>query len=201
MSHDLRTPITGIMGILQDFLRLAIKTEEKLDSEILLSVDEKTQLLQQMVDELDENSQVALGSIDSLLQLCNEILEVTKLESGKVEAPLEAFDLLVLKDSVINLLQPTAKDKKLTLEKSIDPNIPQYVFGSGKYLNKILLNLISNALKFTKEGCIKLYVDLKDKAKRFFKKGDAITLTFIVEDTGLGIPADKLRRFLSTFQN
>jgi two-component system aerobic respiration control sensor histidine kinase ArcB len=199
MSHDLRTPITGVMGVLQDLVRLSMDTEEELTSSKQLPVEEQTQLLRQIVDEVEENSSIGLDSIDSLLQLCNEILEVTRLESGKTEVHSEAFDIINLTNDVISLLQPTAKDKKLKLEKTIDKRIPQYLFGSRKYINKILLNLISNALKFTKKGFIKIHVDCADQENISFKKGDPITLRFIVEDSGIGISKDKFETIFEHF--
>jgi two-component system aerobic respiration control sensor histidine kinase ArcB len=200
MSHDLRTPITGVMGILQHLIRLSMDAEEKLDSAQPLSTEEQTQLLHQMVDEVEENSTIGLASVDSLLQLCNEILEVVRLESGKAEVPMEAFDLFALTTDVINLLQPTAKDRQLKVEKTLDSNVPQYVLGSRKYLNKILLNLISNALKFTEKGMIKLQVRVAETdGKPSFKKGNPITLKFIVEDTGKGIPQDKFESIFEHF--
>ena len=199
MSHDLRTPITGIMGMLNDLLHFAAKIESKRDFENQLVGDHAAELLQKLLQKVEDNSYLALGAVDGLLHLCNEILETVRLESRTTTMPLEAFNLPVLINAVIKLVNPTAKAKGLTLSTKINNQLPQYLFGSARYLSKSLLNLISNALKFTDEGSINVSVKLVDTPYDQFKKGDKITLMICVADTGIGIPKDKFDTIFEHF--
>jgi signal transduction histidine kinase/CheY-like chemotaxis protein len=191
MSHDLRTPITGIMGMLKDLLHCADQIQLKRDSENQLRDNHASECLQRLLQKVETNSHSALGAVEGLLQLCNEILETVRLETHTVEIPLEAFDLNALVSAVINLMNPTALEKGLILRTEIANDIPPYLFGSARYLSKSLLNLISNALKFTEKGSITVSFKLSKAFDGEINKGDKIVLIVCVADTGIGIPKDK----------
>jgi PAS domain S-box-containing protein len=199
MSHDMRTPITGVMGMLKDLLNLSHNAETTLDENSDLSVAAKTQWLHRLIDRIEENSNIALDSIDNLLKLCNEILEVAKLETHTRKVPLEAFDPKLVFNDTFNLLKPAAKDRGLALNFSIDKNVPQFLHGSRQYLTKSLLNLMSNAIKFTDKGSVNLNVSLLSKPKKPLKVGDKIKLKIDVIDTGIGIPRDKFDAIFDHF--
>ena len=199
MSHDLRTPITGIMGMFKDLINLAAQIESKRELENQLSGDSSAELLQTLLERVESNSHLGLGAVEGLLILCNEILETVRLESHTAKMPVEAFDLSALINAVMNLLRPTAIEKELSLTMQINHNIPQYLLGSARYLSKSLLNLISNALKFTEKGSITVSATLAQAPKGELKKGDNINLIVKVSDTGIGIPKDKFEMIFEHF--
>ena len=199
MSHDMRTPITGIMGMLTDLLDCTIEIETKRDTENQLGINHTDEFLEALLHKVENNSHVALGAVNGLLHLCNEILEAARLESHTAKMPSEAFNLIALIDTVMSLVKPTAFEKNLTLTEKIDHHIPQYLFGSARYLSKSLLNLISNALKFTEKGSITVSLTLASTPKGKLKKGDKVNLTICVADTGIGIPKDKFETIFEHF--
>ena len=152
MSHDIRTPITGITGVLQSLLYASEGIQNALQSDQPLDPAKQTALLEDLAYRLENHGNMALGAVDELLQFCNEILEVARLDSNTSEQPIESFDLSELIQHNLNLLQPVAHDKKLTLSADSDERIPRYLKGQRQHLSRSLLNLISNALKFTEEG-------------------------------------------------
>ena len=199
MSHDLRTPITGILGMFKDLINLAAKIESKRDLENQLSGDSSREMLQTLLERVENNSHLGLSAVEGLLHLCNEILETVRLESHTAKMPQESFDLSVLINAVMNLLRPTAMEKALSLKIKMDNDIPQYLFGSARYLSKSLLNLISNALKFTEKGSIRVSAKLAQTPKAELKKGNKINLIIKVSDTGIGIPKDKFATIFEHF--
>ncbi|AAO90323.2 PAS domain-containing hybrid sensor histidine kinase/response regulator [Coxiella burnetii] len=188
MSHDIRTPIAGMLGMLQDLLNVAEETKTSSNASIL-----------NVIETVQRDSELLMGATDELLQLCNEILEVIRLESGKESEQSEAFDLRELIKRTIELLQPVAHQKKLTLACEVDEGIPQYLDGIRMYLSRTLLNLISNALKFTENGFVKVKVRLSDKTNSHYRVGDKATIQIAVEDTGMGIPRDKFDTIFEHF--
>jgi PAS domain S-box-containing protein len=199
MSHDLRTPITGIMGMLKDLVHVAAKIESKRDLENQLGGNPSDEMLQTLLERVENNSYTALGAVDGLLHLCNEILETVRLESHTAKMPTESFDLSALIDAVMNLMKPTAQEKGLSLKVEIAKDVPQYLFGSARYLSKSLLNLISNALKFTEKGSITVSTKLVKAPKDQIKKGAKIKLVICIADTGVGIPKDKFETIFEHF--
>ena len=196
MSHDLRTPISGIIGMVQDLINTADATDKKLKLQDSLNRDELLNTLTDLKDTLDQNGHFLMAATDELLQLCNEILEAVKLESGAAKERFEDFGLHELIKHNIELLQPVANHKKLKLSYKIDPNVPKYLYGLCIYLDRILLNIISNALKFTNDG----YVNIKIHTfETKYSVGDSLTLKIDVEDSGIGIPKDKFDTIFNLF--
>jgi signal transduction histidine kinase len=199
MSHDLRTPITGIMGMFTDLLHEASKIQHARDGENQLAWGACDELLKNLLDRVEKNSSIGLGAVDGLLNLCNEILETVRLESDTAKMPVEAFSLEAVISAVMDLVKPTALEKDLTLRMHIENDLPTYLFGSARYLSKTLLNIISNALKFTDKGSITVSSKLISTSNTTFKKGDSIHLTITVQDTGIGIPKDKFETIFEHF--
>ena len=193
MSHGLRTPITGIMGVFEDLLDCVAKIKSKRDLENQLSIYSSAELLNTLLERVENNSHLTLGALKGLLQLCNEILETVRLESHTSEMPEKAFELTALIDAVMNLIKPTAMRKSLVLNVLVANDIPKYLFGSARYLSKALLNLVSNALKFTDKGSITVSAQLSRIAQSELKKGDPIHLIIQVIDTGIGILHEKFK--------
>lgn len=169
MSHEIRTPMNGILGMIQLIKGTSLDSEQ---TECINTVNE---------------------CASNLLVIINDILDFTKISSGKVV--FEQVDY-VLKDVVNNCFRIThlkAKEKELLLKEELDPAIYPVLLGDPVRLNQILINLVSNAIKFTHTGEIIL------KAKLVEERADAIIVEFAISDTGIGIEKDKLSIIFESF--
>ncbi len=187
MNHDIRTPITGILAMTQHMLNVVEESKAALKRHNMRAT------LQKLMSIVKQDSNLLMGATNELLTLCNDILDVVESESSQTLEVVESFKLENLLQQTINLLMPVANDKNLTLTYTIDPAIPNFLSGSRLYFDRILLNLTSNALKFTEEGFVKVHIKLAgdhDKTPTF-QYGDNINIELSVEDSGVGIPEDK----------
>lgn len=162
ISHELRTPMNGIIGM----------TELALDTD--LSVEQR--------DLLD----TARSSADALLHLLNEVLDFSKLESQKVNLEHVRFDPRRLVLETRQALEQQASHKHLSVTAAVAPDVPEVIVGDSGRLRQVLVNLLGNGIKFTNEGRVDLYVAVKGL------EADGVTLQFTVRDTGIGIAPDKL---------
>lgn len=162
MSHEIRTPLHAIIGI----TRLLLQENP--------NVDQKKHL------------NILKFSSENLLALINDILDFSKIEAGKVELETTGFRLKDLIESVQQSFTFQAKEKRIDFVIDYDEHIPSTTMGDPVRLNQILNNLISNALKFTKEGSVKLNVKLLHDTE------EHVTVSFKIKDTGIGIPKDKI---------
>lgn len=188
MSHDIRTPIAGMLGMVQDLLNVAEEAKSSSNSPI-----------PNIVEIVSRDAELLMGATYELLQLCNEILEVVRLESGKKAERLESFDLRELIQHNVELLQPVAHHKKIKLFSEVNESVPQYIEGMRIYLDRILLNLISNALKFTETGFVKVSLNFPNKGVSSHQIGDTVILEITIEDSGIGIPNDKFDMLFENF--
>lgn len=169
MSHDIRTPLTGIVGLSKILEEQVGKPEEKLHA--------------RWINESGEQ----------LLALLNSVLETIKADSLKEnDVELEWFDLRDCIKGLIQLEQPAIHLKQLKMELVIDETIPAYIFTDSTKIHRILLNLLSNAVKFTTVGGIQLKVSM-------IKQEDISILQFCVNDTGSGIEQDSLDKIFERF--
>jgi signal transduction histidine kinase/DNA-binding response OmpR family regulator len=171
MSHEIRTPMNGILGMMQ------------------LAIGEAHDPLQR------EYLETAQYSAEALLTILNDILDFSKLESGNLEFESISFDLQKTIESVVNLLSSRAKHSGLAMTFEIAPEVPRFLQGDVGRLRQVLLNLLSNSLKFTEKGSISIRVE------RVSFSENQVLLRFSVIDTGIGIdPAAKDKLFHSFFQ-
>ena len=194
MSHDIRTPITGVMGMLQDLLYAV----DDIQLNKSTTFTEQAKLLKDFIAIVKQNASVALSSTDELLGLCNEILKVMRLESDTAKLADEAFNVWELIEHDVNLLQSVATHKQIDLSATIDKSVPVYLYGLRQCLGRTLLNINSNALKFTEKGHVNITVSVIDAATSY-AKGDKVTLQIKITDTGIGIPKEKMTDILSHF--
>jgi len=170
MSHELRTPINGVIGLTQ-LLRKTPLNDQQLS----------------MLELLETSSQSLLGVI-------NDVLDISKIESGKfniIRAPNNIREVIA---SVFQLLKFKADEKMVDMLLDIDPNLPEYMMIDALRLNQVLMNLLSNAIKFTDRGHVKLKVSILDRDK------DRLKIKFSVEDTGIGIAEEKLSKVFDSFE-
>jgi two-component system, OmpR family, aerobic respiration control sensor histidine kinase ArcB len=202
MSHDIRVPLAGILGLTEGLIDTADNTlvslQQIASTQDKESITKHYPMVNKLIEVVQEDGQLVLASADELLQLLNEILETVRLESGKVTEEAESFDLRELVTHNIELTQAVARHKGLELITEIDEHIPQYFFGLRNALDRSMLNLLSNGLKFTDKGFVKLKVELPEHSKSYHP-GDKIELIITVQDTGIGIPQDKFKTIFEHF--
>ena len=183
MSHEIRTPLNGIMGMLQ-----------------MLSSSPMEPQQQQYVE-------YALISSHNLLSLINDVLDLSKIEAGKLVAEETDFELEKVLASVCEVVRPQIEQYDNSLSTCIDPCIPKFLCGDAVRLRQILFNLVGNAAKFTRCGTIHIEVSPLQmmthegdrRLRHLHMEPRRLTLLFTVSDTGQGIPDDKMDLILQPF--
>lgn len=176
MSHEMRTPLNGIISMLE------------LIDETRMPVQEAKYL------------QIARRSSATLLAIINDILDLSKIEAGKLELESVSFPLIDLIDETVEMLYHRADSKGLCLSAHIQEDVPEFVLGDSVRLQQILINLISNAIKFTNEGGVRVQVGLSpNDAKGPSSSTHGGWLELSVSDTGIGIAAEKLAAIFQPF--
>ena len=170
MSHEIRTPINAILGM----------------NEMILRETRETGTL--------EYSRNIKNSGRNLLQLVNSILDFSKIEDGKMEIVPVRYSVSTLITYLINSVQERVDAKDLVLNVDIDPKIPSELYGDDSRIDQIILNLLTNAVKYTPEGSVTLSV------KELERKDNMILLGVEVKDTGIGIKEDDMERLFESFE-
>ena len=171
MSHEIRTPITAVLGMNELILR-----------------ESKDSTIKQYARDIE-------GAAKSLLSIINDILDITKIEAGKLSVISVEYDFASVMKDVTNMISFKARVKELAFEVEINENIPKKLMGDDIRLRQILVNLLNNAVKYTHEGTVTLKIDmLPSEAENMAK------IYFCVKDTGIGIKEEDLQKLCEPFE-
>jgi PAS domain S-box-containing protein len=169
MSHEIRTPMNGILGMAE-----------------LLANSEITDRQRDFVNVIN-------NSASSLMTIINDILDFSKIEAGALNLDPMPFDLKTAINDVVSLLSTSAQEKGIELIIDYPPNLPNRFIGDGGRVRQILTNLVGNAIKFTKEGHVAIFVKIDNI------ENNNARITLDITDTGIGIPANKLEHIFDKF--
>ncbi len=170
MSHEIRTPMNAIVGMCELILRE-----------------------QEISDSVRDNCFNIQSSSRSLLAIINDILDFSKIESGKMEIIEAEFNIASMLNDVINMTMNRKGDKKIEIMVNADPNIPCGLIGDETRIRQVIINLMTNAVKFTNSGAVTLKLS-------FSKQAYGINLKVAVEDSGIGITDENLEKLFESFQ-
>ncbi len=170
VSHELRTPITAIAGF----------------THVVLNSDDLSKVQKDNVNRIESSSQ-------HLLSIINDILDVSKIEAGELKIEKLEFNLNNLLDYALNIISIQAKNNNVDMSMNVDSDVPPYIIGDSLRLGQVLINLLGNAVKFTKDGEVSLGV------KQLSTFSDSIKLEFSISDTGIGMTKTQIKNIFQSY--
>ena len=168
MSHEIRTPMNAILGLSE----LALHSKDNNQNDYLEKIH---------------------GASENLLTILNDILEFSKLDSTGIEIDSEYFNLSLLVNNLNNLFEETARQKNLTFELEVSPEVQRHLIGDALRLQQVLTNLLNNSIKFTQTGFVRLRISVSQQDDK------PILLTFSIEDSGIGISQEQQKILFQPF--
>src|SRR6185503_9831536 len=181
MSHELRTPLNSLLILSK-----------------LLTDNKDGNLSQKQV----EYAKTIHSSGSDLLSLINDVLDIAKVEAGKMDVNIGEVSISEIKDTLDRSFRPVAEEKGLEFKVEVQPDVPPIIYTDGQRVEQVLKNLLSNSFKFTTEGSVSLTVRKAENNRRFLQPtlNSGTVIAFAVTDTGIGIPTDKQRLIFEAFQ-
>ncbi|MBN2829180.1 MAG: response regulator [Candidatus Cloacimonetes bacterium] len=169
VSHEIRTPLNGIIGMTEVMANTALTNEQQ------------------------DYLEIVKNSGDTLLVIINDILDLSKMESGNLDIVDKMFDLDRCLTSCLDVVSSDAEHRNIEVLLEMDSSVPQFIYADEFRIRQVLLNLIGNAVKFTENGEVTLKVNVVEETS------SVLTLRFEIADTGIGIPEEKLENIFETF--
>lgn len=169
MSHELRTPLSAIVGVATLLVDTSLTSEQRQHADIIRI------------------------SADALLSLVNDMFDLSKMQAGELKVEDQAFDLHACVEETLDLLAPQANRKRLELAYAIDQRTPQRIYGDATRLRQVLMNLLANAIKFTRVGEVNMLVSTRAREQGL------VEIKFAIRDTGIGIAPERLQRMFNPF--
>lgn len=169
MSHELRTPLSAIVGVATLLVNTSLTKEQRQHADIIRI------------------------SADALLGLINDMFDLSKIQDGEFRLEDQVFDLHACVEETLDLLAPQANHKRLELSYSLDPKTPQRIYGDASRLRQVLMNLLANAIRFTRLG--EVNVSVTTRAREL----GLVEIRFAIRDTGIGIAPERLQRMFNPF--
>ncbi len=170
MSHEIRTPINTIIGL----------------NEMILRED--------VSDEVADDAKNIRSASKMLLSLINDILDMSKIESGKMDIVPVMYDVGAMLSDIVNMIWIRAKDKGLEFSINVEDNIPAQLFGDEVRIKQVIINLLNNAVKYTPEGSVTLSIQVSKRVE------DTVYVTYSVTDTGMGIKKENISHLFGAFK-
>ena len=190
MSHEIRTPINAVMGMNEIILRESLQAKDQLPAD-----EEK---LRGVFTDINGYAGIIDSAGRNLLAIINDILDISKIEAGKLEIREDNYSLRAFLSDLCRLISFRAQARNLEFRTDVDPRLPDNLYGDESRLRQVIINVLNNAVKYTNHGFVKFTVNGTPVSG--YMPGQRVNLTFTVEDTGIGILQKDLSRLFEKFE-